>query len=67
MIFSLAAMGTCTLLLEYLPYIPVTAAVSALMMWVFGLRAKTTILSVAIGFPVLVSLFFKYVLRMTLP
>ena len=66
-IFALAAMCACTFALEYLPYVPVTAVTLAVMMWVFGLRNYVTIGLVAVGFPVLVSLFFKYVLRLMLP
>ncbi len=66
-LFTLIAMCVCTFALDYLPYVPVTAMTLAVMMWVFGLRNYVTIGLVSVGFPVLVSLFFKYVLRLVLP
>ncbi|MCB6366498.1 tripartite tricarboxylate transporter TctB family protein [Intestinibacillus massiliensis] len=66
-LLALAVLIVSVVLLQFLPYIPVTIALLAGMMLLLGQRNKFVIAGVSIILPILVYVFFTYGLKLVLP
>lgn len=66
-LFTLVCMALSAFLMRWIPYLPVSVVILAVMMWVFGQRNKIVLAAVSIGVPVFIFLFFTYVLKLQLP
>lgn len=66
-LITLATMAVYTVLLNFLPYIPVTMAALGFLIWVYGQKDKRKIVVAALFLPIVIYIAFRYGLQLRMP